>query len=191
MSYVFTMLAIITVTLVLDKSYKAYCKKRELDLFERRIKIDTLKLINKQELMKMKDQKTPEGYDAFESWCAGLLKTMGYNYVMVTEAVADGGKDIIAEKDGIEYYAECKLWHEDNLVGRPVIQKLVGACYHDKVTRGIVITSSSYSQEAIDYAKTLPQGIQVELIDGDELVLILHNQRAKFIEEHPVLDPVL
>lgn len=190
MSYLITISIILLGIVVIDKLHNAHHRRRDIALKELRIKIETLKLMTKAEVLSLEDKLTEEGLNAFEVWCSELLKMMGYQHVIVTDAVADGGKDIIAEKEGVEYYIECKLWNDHNLVGRPVIQKLVGACYHDKITKGIVITSSNYTEEAKAYAKTLPKGIDVQLIDGDELVKILHNQRIRFINENPVIEPI-
>lgn len=190
MSYLITISLLLLGIVIADKLHNAHYRKRDITLKELRIKIDTLKLMTKAEVLSLQDKQTTEGLDAFEVWCSELLKMIGYQHVIVTDAVADGGKDIIAEKEGFEYYIECKLWNDENLVGRPVIQKLVGACYHDEVKKGIVITSSRFTAEAEAYTRTLPKGIDIQLIDGDELVKILHNQRIKFTSENPVLEPI-
>lgn len=190
MGYLISISIILLGIVIIDKLHNINYRKRDIELKELRIKIETLKLMTKAEILGLDDKLTDEGLNAFEVWCSELLKMMGYQNVIVTDAVADGGKDIIAEKNGVEYYVECKLWNDHNLIGRPVIQKLVGACYHDKITKGIVITSSSFTEEAKAYAKTLPKGIEIQLIDGDELVKILHNQRTKFIKENPVIEPI-
>lgn len=122
----------------------------------------------------------------FEKWCAYLLRRLGYENVITTSANSDGGKDILCTKNGEMYYVECKKFmykeladHKKDmgcsenispsLVGREILQKLVGAMVGDKVYKGIVITTSDFNYNAIKYVSNLPSKYQVELIDGKRL----------------------
>ena len=67
-------------------------------------------------------------------------------------------------KDGIDYIAECKLYTAD-MVGRPLIQKLVGANATQRADKMVFITTSRFSKPAVDYATEQ----KVWLIDGEEL----------------------
>lgn len=167
-----------------DKIYWIITKERNYKLEREKLKVEVGKMIIKEDFYKFKE-KLIDGKDAFEVYCGNLLKTMGYNNVQVTELVGDGGKDIIAYKDGEKYYIECKLWDwtiENNSVGRPVAQKLVGAMVKDKVKNGIIITTSYFTNEAIEYAKNIPD-ITLELIDGDKLVKLIQGLRQEWILE--------
>lgn len=99
----------------------------------------------------------------FEDMVAGLYRKMNYSVVQ-TPYVNDGGKDAILEKNGIKYYLECKRYSHP--VGRPLIQKLVGAMNGERIGSGIFVTTSDYTQEAITYAKRC----NVELIDKTKLI---------------------
>ena len=68
----------------------------------------------------------------------------------------DGGIDGIIKEDklGLDIiYIQAKRW--ENVVGRPEIQKFAGALLGQKAKKGIFITTSGYSQEAIEYADNL------------------------------------
>lgn len=167
-----------------DKIYWIITKERNYKLEKEKLKIEVGKMIIKEDFYKFKE-KLIDGKDAFEIYCGNLLKTMGYTNVQVTELVGDGGKDIIAYKDGEKYYIECKLWDwaiENNSVGRPVAQKLVGAMVKDKVKNGIIITTTYFTNEAIEYARNIPN-ITLELIDGDKLVKLIQDLRQEWIPE--------
>ena len=84
---------------------------------------------------------------------------------------------------------ECK---HQQFVGRPIIQKLQGAMNYDetqnpnKEVKGIIVTSGSFSQEAIEYNKKIGQ--EIELIDGkklkklcEELKVIILNGKVQII----------
>lgn len=129
------------------------------------------------------------GYQ-FEELIAKIMKKKGYVNIRVTQKSHDVGKDIIMEEQkGDIILVECKHQH---FVGRPIIQKLQGAMNHeemqhpDKKIKGIVITSGTFSQEAIDYNKQIGQ--EIELIDGkklkklcDELKVVILNGKVQII----------
>lgn len=90
----------------------------------------------------------------FESFVADLLTEHGYKTIL-TPAQKDEGKDIVAEKDGIKYFIECKHWKEGSSVGREYLQKLVGAAAGNGVTNVIFIATCSFHDNAKVYAKEI------------------------------------
>jgi restriction system protein len=52
-------------------------------------------------------------------------------------------------------------------VGRPEIQKFVGALQGQRAKKGVLITTSMYTTEAVDYASRIDT--KVVLIDGKQL----------------------
>ncbi len=130
-----------------------------------------------------------DGYQ-FEELIAKIMKKKGYQNIRVTQKSHDAGKDIIMEGSNNDIFlVECKHQH---FVGRPIIQKLQGAMNHeemkhtDKEIKGIVVTSGSFSQEAIVYNKQIGQ--EIELIDGkrlknlcNELKIVILNGKVQII----------
>lgn len=83
----------------------------------------------------------------------------------------DGGIDgvISLDKLGLEkVYVQAKRWQ--NTVGRPELQAFYGALAGQKAKRGVFITTSSFTNQALDFAKTV-EGIVV--IDGMRLVHLM------------------
>lgn len=111
---------------------------------------------------------------AFEAIVVDLLVAMGYggshdDAAQVVGKSGDGGIDGIIKEDrlGLEsIYVQAKRW-EDATVGRPAIQQFAGALQGHRARKGVFITTSSFSREAIDYAKGLQTTIV--LIDGAQL----------------------
>ena len=102
----------------------------------------------------------------FEEFCAELFQREGFR-VEVTSATGDGGFDLkIIRPDGFLYIAECKCYEVSSKVGRPAIQKLVGANAAERANGMIFITTSSYSSQAISFAAEAG----VLLIDGAQLI---------------------
>ncbi len=88
----------------------------------------------------------------------------------------DGGIDGIIKEDklGLDViYVQAKRW--EGTVGRPEIQKFAGALQGQRAAKGIFITTSTYSRDAIEYAEIINS--KIILIDGEQLagLMIDHN----------------
>lgn len=104
----------------------------------------------------------------FEKYVAEIFRRLGYE-TQVTPRTNDGGIDIRMQKDGISYCVEVKLYADVNTVGREQIQKLYAAQIDSRIDRSIFVTTSSYTQPAIDFAYR--NGIA--LIDGARLLKLI------------------
>ena len=101
----------------------------------------------------------------FEYYCANIFKSIGFEAI-VTPPTNDGGYDIkLLKKHTVFALVECKLFDKTK-VGRPLIQKLVGASVTEKANNLIFITTSDFSNEAIEYANAT----HVQLINGEKLI---------------------
>jgi restriction system protein len=104
-----------------------------------------------------------------------LLVRMGYGGSIKDAGKAlgktgDEGIDgtIKEDKLGLDIiYIQAKRWQPGNVVGRPEIHKFVGALAAQGAKKGIFITTSSFSREAIDY--TPKNETKIVLIDGKQL----------------------
>jgi len=110
----------------------------------------------------------------FERLVVKLITAMGYGGSLADAGRAigksgDGGIDGVIKEDrlGLEQiYIQAKRWGNAS-VGRPEIQKFVGALHGKRARKGIFLTTSSFTKDAHDYATGLD--IKVILIDGPEL----------------------
>jgi restriction system protein len=109
---------------------------------------------------------------SFEQLVVDLLLKMGYGGTGgVGEAVGRSGDEgidgIIAEdRLGLEMvYLQAKRW--EGTVGRPEIQKFVGALHGKRARKGVFITTGTFSAEAVTYADNIDP--RVALIDGSQL----------------------
>lgn len=110
----------------------------------------------------------------FEDFTASLFRELGYR-AEVTPKTNDGGFDIaMVDPQGRSCIVECKCYAPTHTIGRPYLQKLVGANETQRAQRLIFVTTSSFSSEAIAYAREA----QVELIDGERLTSIMAQARA-------------
>ena len=84
----------------------------------------------------------------------------------------DEGIDGIIKEDplGLDtIYLQAKRW--EGTVGRPEIQKFAGALQGQRAKKGIFITTSSFSGEAVDYVQRIDS--KIILIDGVRLTKLM------------------
>lgn len=109
----------------------------------------------------------------FERLVVELLVNMGYGGSRQDAARAvgqtgDEGIDGIIDEDklGLDaIYVQAKRW--ESVVGRPEIQKFVGALMGKRARKGIFITTSSFTNDAINYVSNID--FKIVLIDGKRL----------------------
>ena len=108
----------------------------------------------------------------FEDLVVDLLLKMGYGGLEgsgeVTKRAGDGGIDGIIKQDelGLDMiYIQAKKWDKDSTISRPEIQKFAGALLGEGATKGVFITTASFSKTAMEYAKSVPNS-RIILIDG-------------------------
>jgi restriction system protein len=109
----------------------------------------------------------------FERLVVELLLKMGYggSREEAGEAIGasgDEGIDGLINEDrlGLDtIYLQAKRW--EGTVGRPEIQKFVGALHGKRARKGVFITTGSFSTEALEYVRNIEP--KVVLIDGTQL----------------------
>jgi restriction system protein len=109
----------------------------------------------------------------FENLVVELLLKMGYGRNLseagkVRGGPGDEGIDGIISEDrlGLDtIYVQAKRW--EGTIGRPEIQRFVGALHGKRARKGVFITTSSFSAEAREYVTHIDP--RVVLIDGREL----------------------
>ena len=107
-----------------------------------------------------------------------LLHAMGYGSseddLQHLGGSGDGGVDGVIRQDKFgldQIYIQAKRYGSAT-VGRPDIQSFVGALTGQHATRGVFITTSSFSREAKEFARTIQQ-YRVILVDGEDLVRLM------------------
>jgi len=113
----------------------------------------------------------------FEEAVVQLLLAMGYGGAngrgQVTQLTNDGGIDGVIDQDFLglrRVYIQAKRYGDGHPVGRPEVQAFVGAL-SGIADSGVFITSSRFSQGALDYAAVTPT--RIILIDGRRLAELM------------------
>ena len=124
-----------------------------------------------EELLEMIKAQTPE---FFENLVVKLLVAMGYggsfeDAASVTKASHDEGIDGIIKEDKLgldSIYVQAKRY-DKGTVGRKDIQSFVGALTGKGANKGVFITTSTFTKEAINFEPK--NSIRIVLIDGVQL----------------------
>lgn len=114
----------------------------------------------------------------FEDAVVKVLLKMGYGGAerrgRTVGGTGDGGIDGIIDQDalGLErIYVQAKRYGEGNSVGREAIQAFMGALHGLGASRGLFITTSTFTRGAREYAEGIPT--RIVLLDGTRLVKLM------------------
>ena len=115
----------------------------------------------------------------FEKMVVQLLLKMGYGSALedgfVTGCSGDEGIDGIIREDKLGFssiYIQAKRWAEDKAIGRPEIQKFVGALAGQGAQKGLFITTGTFTKEARSYVEK-QLSTKVVLVDGKKLTKLM------------------
>ncbi len=122
------------------------------------------------------DRVRDQSWQFFEDLVLDVLRKTGYGgprgAVERLGASGDQGVDGVIREDALGLdliYVQAKFWA--NTVGRPEIQRFYGALHGQRATKGIFITTSTFSPEATEYADSVTP--RVILIDGRQLAELM------------------
>jgi restriction system protein len=113
----------------------------------------------------------------FERLVLDLLVAMGYGGSREDAAHAvgrsgDDGIDGIIKEDKLgldSIYLQAKRWEAS--VGRPVVQGFAGSLEGQRARKGVLITTSKFSQDANDYVRRIEK--RIVLINGEQLTNLM------------------
>lgn len=119
----------------------------------------------------------------FEEVIVALLVAMGYGGSRKNAATqlgrsGDGGVDGVINEDRLgldRVYVQAKRYGAGSTVGRPEVQGFVGSLVGLGATKGVFVTTSTFSSQATEFVRHLSQ--RVILLDGPRLadLMIEHN----------------
>ncbi|WP_206687070.1 restriction endonuclease [Arthrobacter bussei] len=133
--------------------------------------------------------------DFFEEAVVKLLLAMGYggaeNRGRRIGGTGDGGVDGVIDQDALgldQIYIQAKRYAAESTVGREAIQSFVGALAGRGATRGVFITTSRFSTQALEYARAIPT--RIILIDGKQLtdLMIRHSVGVQVAKVYTVVE---
>jgi restriction system protein len=111
----------------------------------------------------------------FETIVLDVLHRMGYGAsradLQRVGSTGDGGIDgiISLDKLGLEkVYVQAKRWQQT--VGRPEVQAFYGALAGQRANKGVFITTSSYTSQASEFARSVER---IVLVDGARLAELM------------------
>jgi len=109
----------------------------------------------------------------FETLVALAYRKLGYTVTRRGGAKADGGIDLVVEKDGERWAIQCKQWKTWN-VGVKAVREFLGALTDAGIQKGIFITLCGYTGEA----KLLAEKHGIEIVNEFGLAQMLELTEA-------------
>jgi restriction system protein len=134
----------------------------------------------------IKQLKSRLSFRKFEFFVAHLLECMGY-HCRVTQAVGDGGVDIIAHKDELGFHDVVKVQCKQTLttIGQPQVAQLYGHVQDGE--NGLFVTLGLFSAPAIEFERA---NQNLRLIGGDELVKLIFAHYEDFDSQYRIVLPL-
>jgi restriction system protein len=141
------------------------------------------------ELLDRVRQVTPA---RFESLVLDVLLAMGYGGSRPDAGQrlgmsGDGGVDGVINEDplGLDVvYIQAKRWEAN--VGRPQVQAFAGSLDGVRAKKGVLITTSGFSQDAMEYVRFIDK--RIVLVDGQRLceLMATHNVGVSVSESYEI-----
>ncbi|WP_411837293.1 restriction endonuclease [Paracoccus sp. ME4] len=115
----------------------------------------------------------------FETLILDLLAAMGYGggsleNARTTKATGDGGIDGVIDEDALgldAVYIQAKRYDPSYKVGRPDLQRFVGSLTGEGASKGVFVTTSDYSRDAVAYVERVQH--RIKLINGQRLAALM------------------
>ena len=113
----------------------------------------------------------------FEELVVRLLVKMGYGNegdAYATPLTNDEGIDGVINEDKLgldKIFIQAKKWDKDSTIGRPEIQKFIGAVLSHGGSKGVFITTARFSKQAREI--TIPNNLKLRMVDGIELANLM------------------
>lgn len=115
----------------------------------------------------------------FEALILDLLAAMGYGggslaNARTTKATGDGGIDGVIDEDALgldAVYIQAKRYDPSYKVGRPDLQRFVGSLTGEGASKGVFVTTSDFSRDAVTYVDRVQH--RIKLINGQKLAALM------------------
>ena len=110
----------------------------------------------------------------FELLVGEAFRLQGYEVTELGGEGPDGGVDLVLRKGREKFLVQCKQWRAFK-VGVAVVRELYGVMAAKGAAGGFVVTSGSFTEEAIAFAS----GRNVTLVDGPKLFGLIQQAKAR------------
>lgn len=107
-------------------------------------------------------------WQRFEELVGEAYRQTGYSVIGNSAPGADGGVDLIAEKDGESILIQCKQW-KARTIGVKTVREMFGILNSARANEVHIVTSGHFTNDAKSFARNKP----IKLINGVMLVQLV------------------
>lgn len=149
----------------------------------------------KEQLLQQVKQLDPTQFEQFSLYLLAIITKEknedSKNLITHNGQVGDGGVDGILKVKGAldsydTYLIQCKRYNKTS-IGSPELQAFVGAMRQykrkHKVTKGIFITTSSFTKSALEFIEDVSHDYDIIIMDGEKLVDYMLEYKIGIMEE--------
>lgn len=108
----------------------------------------------------------------FEEIVADIYRNLGFN-VRLTKQSRDGGFDVVLTENssGDQIIVECKRYSKQRNISVGIVRQVLGVQVLHRVQRAKIVTTSKFTNPALQEAKTanLKSEYEIELVDIDDI----------------------
>jgi len=110
----------------------------------------------------------------FETLVGESYRRQGYMVEETGGGGADGGIDLILRGKGQKILVQCKRWQKVK-VDVMIVREMFGLLHHEKADRVIIVTTGTYTPDAMDFASGKP----IDLVNGKALVQLIRDVKGE------------
>ena len=104
----------------------------------------------------------------FQIWCGEYLTYLGYSNIQIISNNDPNTNNIICCKDNETLYVQCTKYSINSCITINDIEKLVGAMISNNITKGLIISTGSFSNECKELLTKLNSKFQIDIICDEQ-----------------------
>lgn len=105
----------------------------------------------------------------FELLVGETFRRQGYAVQETGQGGADGGIDLILQRNGKKILVQCKNYRA-NSIGAPIAREMLGLMIHHEAAEVFIVTAGKFTKQAKEFCIGKP----IQLIDGQHLLAIVN-----------------
>jgi restriction system protein len=113
-------------------------------------------------------------WQAFERLVGEAYRRQGYRMTETGQGGADGGVDLLLQREGRTTLVQCKHWRSQK-VGVATVREMYGLMVHHRADAVKIVCTGNFSDECFAFSRGKP----IELVDGEALLRLVQGVQVR------------